>query len=379
MRTVIALELRQRVRSVSWYVLLALWFILIGGLTFGVLGFVSQPGSGVDPQDVSAGLFSIIVYFTLGLALVVVPGVGGGSINSDRQSGVLGLVQVTPLSTASIVWGKFFAAWIASLAYLVVATPFLAWTAWIARTPWQVIVVSVLVLVLETGFVSALAVAISGLIAHPVFSIVITYLVVALLTVGTVVAFGLAGANTTTTVNATEARFEPAPASPSPSGSPSPSPQPDTGQQDSDQQAQTCTNVPASHTVQRFDRYWSILAANPFVVLADATPAAIDAQGNAVDGFGALKAELHRLQVPPEGVSGSAYPSADPCGELNQPVPENGQSPDNTSTAQWALAQGQPYWLWGLGGQLAAAVLLLGWAVLAVRVPRRSVPRGTRL
>ena len=57
--------------------------------------------------------------------------------------------------------------------------------------------ISLVVLALEVGVVAAIGVGLSGLLTKPILSIVVTYLVVAALSIGTLIAFSLLGlANT---------------------------------------------------------------------------------------------------------------------------------------------------------------------------------------
>ena len=48
----------------------------------------------------------------------------------------------------------------------------------------------------------------------------------------------------------------------------------------------------------RFDYVWWMLAPNPFVILADATPIAFDGQGNPVDLFGQVSTGVRRRAAP---------------------------------------------------------------------------------
>ena len=65
------------------------------------------------------------------------------------------------------------------------------------------IVISVLVLAVELGVIAAVGVGLSGVLARPLFSVVVTYLVVAALSIGTLIAFGLGGASIQSTVRQT--------------------------------------------------------------------------------------------------------------------------------------------------------------------------------
>ena len=60
-----------------------------------------------------------------------------------------------------------------------------------------------LVLALELGVIAAVGVGLSGVLTRPLFSVVVTYLVVAALSIGTLIAFGLGGASIQSTVNQT--------------------------------------------------------------------------------------------------------------------------------------------------------------------------------
>ena len=78
--TLIRLELTQRVRSVAWYVLLGIFFTVLLAVTllaFASFGF--RPDSG-------GGVFSVVVFFVLLLAVLVSPTLSGNAINGDRDA-----------------------------------------------------------------------------------------------------------------------------------------------------------------------------------------------------------------------------------------------------------------------------------------------------
>ncbi|TPX00810.1 ABC transporter permease, partial [Schumannella luteola] len=140
-----------------------------------------------------AVLYSVIVYFVLLLGTLVTPALSGNAINGDRENGTLATTQVTLVSTAQLVLGKLLAAWITALGFLVAGLPFLLFALVIGGASVDTAIVSILVLALELGVVAAIGVGLSGLIRRPLFSVVATYLVVALLSVGTLIAFTLGG------------------------------------------------------------------------------------------------------------------------------------------------------------------------------------------
>ncbi|MDF2509169.1 MAG: transporter, partial [Microbacterium sp.] len=184
---------------------------------------------------VGAGVYSIVVNIVLLLVVLVSPTLSGNAINGDRDAATLAAVQVTAASTGDIMLGKLLAAIATGGAFLLVAVPFLALSLLGGGADALVLLVSLLVLAVEIIVVAAIGVGLSGLIARPLFSVAATYLVVA----GT------------------------------------------------------------TYEVPRFDYVWWALSANPFVVLADATPTEFSPEGYPVDLFGQIKLGVRSAQQSP--------------------------------------------------------------------------------
>lgn len=360
--TIVRLELTQRTRSVAWYILLGVFALLLVIVT--VLSFMAFSWS--DREQGSA-IYSTIVYITLLLVVLVSPTLSGNSINGDRDAATLAPVQVTLATTADIIVGKFLAAWITGLAFVAVSIPFLVIATLSGGADAATITVSLLVLIVEVGIIAAIGVALSGVIARPLFSVATTYLVVAALVIGTPIAFALVGATMRTeqTYNNRsidwESYEEDGEFPCMPGESPSDDypcvqdPSPECGEWS------TYTNE-----VPRFDRVWWILAANPFVILADATPTTFDANGYPVDLFGQIKLGIRAAQEPP-----ADEVTWDECSpqsmEDQQPTPEE------------IIAQSTPSWFVGLGLQILLAAGLLWWAWSRTSTPARRLPPGTRI
>ena len=122
-RTVAVLELRQRVRSTRWRVMLVVWGIVLVLLCGGMASLASMSGDSVD--RVVPSLYDTALCFVLGIGLIVAPTLSATSINGDRADATLALLQATTLRSQEIVVGKLVAAWSAALAFLAVALPFL--------------------------------------------------------------------------------------------------------------------------------------------------------------------------------------------------------------------------------------------------------------
>ncbi len=364
---VASLELRQRVRGVAWYVLLGVFALLIlivtvvTSIAYSSIESVNADGSDSGASD--GGVFSIIVYFVLLLSTLVTPALSGNAINGDREDGTLATTQVTLVSSAQIALGKFLAAWITTLAFAVAALPFLIYA--VARYGGSAltIVVSLAVLIVEMGVIAAFGVGLSGLIRRPILSVVVTYLLVAGLSVGTLIGFGLGGAaiQDHTKVTSTYADWDAISAAQAAGKDPF---QPGLTQIP---KPEYCTHVESYDAANpRWDLVWGWLAANPYVVLADAVPTNLDANGNPTDAFGLLKVGVRLLQhyTPP-----ASYDECDPANAQGQSTPKPAD----------VLATTTPTWFVGLAIHLIAAIALLLWAILVGRTPTRRLAAGSRI
>ncbi|MEZ5190219.1 MAG: hypothetical protein R2717_04600 [Schumannella sp.] len=188
--TITEIELRQRVRGTAWWILLGVFVGLILLVT-AILTYAF--GAWTDDEGSGGAIYSVIIYFVLLLATLVTPALSGNSINGDRDNGTLATTQVTLVSTPQLVLGKFLAAWISSLVFLIAAVPFILWSFALGGTKPEVVVVSIIVLAAELAVVSAIGVGLSGLMRRPLFSVAVTYLLVAMLSIGTLIFYSLGG------------------------------------------------------------------------------------------------------------------------------------------------------------------------------------------
>jgi ABC-2 type transport system permease protein len=370
-RTIAVLELRQRVRTSRWPVVLGVWFLVIGavaGLTWWAVH--SQP------TDRGTTLYDVVLFFVLGLGMLVVPSLTATSINGDRDQGVLATLQTTLLTPADIVIGKLLAAWTISLAFLLAASPFLVW-AWVAggvEVGRMALAVTVLTFVLAV--ICALGLMFSTLTARTIGSAVLTYLSVAALTFGTVIAFLI---SMPLLSNQQSVRVKVVPdsflqgqsVSPDGQGVATPIPAGPT--------AADCVYIVRTQTIQHTERTWWLLALNPFVVVADAAPSR-----KPVDYLG-----FEPLQLISDGARmarmGTTADSLNECWPETQPNQANlgvggSQQPGRAQQLERerlnAVHAVWPYGFVFLG--LIGAVST--WvAVRRLRTPIRKLPRGTRI
>ena len=351
-KDVVVLELKQRLRSRGWYIMLAIWFVLTGLVTWLTWASwnatqAAQRGySDYVPAQTGPGsmIFEVVLAFVLLFALLVAPALSANAVNGDRAGGTLAILQVTLLHPGQILWGKFFAAWFAALGFLVASTPFLViGVALGGMTPGHVLV-ALLMLAVEVAIVCAVGVGISALAGRPLFSIVVTYLAVAGLVIGTLIAFGLGTGLTLGTIKANQPQYrEYQPLSNGPA-----------------EPEYTCSGPLREQTAAHTERVAWFLAMNPYVVVADAIPYP---ERTGQLGFASVGAIENISQ-------GARYAMAGPEGTY--PCANGVAKPRY-------LAQATPLWPLGLGLQVVLAGLLmwLGWRSL--RTPARRLARGTRI
>ena len=252
------------------------------------------------------------------------------------------------------------------LAFVAVSIPFLAVAVFAGGGEAATIAVSLLVLTFEVGIIAAIGVALSGILSRPLFSVATTYLVVAALVIGTLIAFALVGFSIRSEVTNSYRSFE-FPDNYSGESFPCmPGEEPsDDYPCDEDAEVRCGEWQTSTYEVPRFDRVWWLLAANPFVILADATPTQFDDNGNPNDLFGQIKFGVRAAQQPPE--LEQRWDDCAPDQQSDRPTPEE------------VIDQTTPIWFVGMALQLLLAAGLMWWAWARTRTPAGRLPSGTRI
>lgn len=338
-RTVLVLELRQRVRATRWKAALVAFFVLVGLVS--VLLHLAM--SAVTGSDENRFVYELILLFVLGLGLLVTPTLSATAINGDRQAGTLAILQITRLSPADLAVGKVLAGWISALAFLVVSMPFLIWTWALSGSGFGRFALTLVVLTLLLAVVCAISLGFSAITARPAGSSVLSYLAVGTLSILCLIMFAL------TFPMITSERQVEVYAAPFPGG------------QDVQCEWQTQTRT-VSHT----ERTWWLLAVNPFVILADASTSSTDA-GRSTLSEGPLGLISEGVHLARQG----------PSLQLDQCWTEN-YGPDAPAPESEDVSR-TPHWPWGLGGHLLLGAGGLTIAIRRLAVPYRTLPRGARV
>lgn len=374
-RTIAALELRQRLRTSRWPIVLGVWVALIGLVS--LLAYLATN----DPELRSGeSMYDIVIFFVLGLAMLIVPSLTATSVNGDREHGVLATLQTTLLSAWDIAMGKLLAAWAIAIAFLLSALPFLAWAWFAGGISGGRILLSLLVLVLVLAVVCAIGLMFSTLTARPVASAVLTYLTMGALVFGTVIGFGLSAFLVTSEEQQTvhgipDSWWEEHSSSPYDPADPDLTPE---QRADAEKALRgpsnaDCTTFTRRTTVAHTERIWWLLPLNPFVVVADAAPSQPRTKGEQyAGGFTPMRWISSGARMARNG------PVSD--GGVVEECNFSGQSQDDNYVDPMDTAlKSAPVWPFGLGFLLLAGV---GATVVAGRrlvTPIRRLPNGTRI
>jgi ABC-type transport system involved in multi-copper enzyme maturation permease subunit len=374
-RTVAALELRQRVRTSRWPIVLAVWFLVIALVAF--LAYYATK----DP-DLRSGqaMYDVVIFFVLGLAMLIVPSLTATSVNGDREHGVLATLQTTLLTQWDIVVGKLAAAWVIALAFLATALPFLAWSWFEGGVRAGRIVLSVLVLVVVLAVVCAVGLMFSTLTARPVASSVLTYLTMGTLVFGTTIGFGL-GAFLVTDEEPQKVYGVPdswwqqhQPPNLDPADPTLTEEQLKQLQEAQGPTKDDCTYFTRTTSVAHTERIWWVLPLNPFVVVADVAPS----QPRKVNGH-----YVSAGFTPMRWISAGARTARNGPDEVRQEcsfqAPLGDGEPESAPDPFDKALRTGPVWPVGLGFLLLLGAGSVAVAAQRLRTPIRRLPNGTRI
>lgn len=371
-RTVAALELRQRVRTSKWPVVLGIWVAVIA-----LVAFLAYYATNDEQLRSGEAMYDVVVFFVLGLAMLIVPSLTATSVNGDREHGVLATLQTTLLTHWDIVLGKLVAAWALSMAFLVSALPFMAWAFFEGGVSFGRILLSLLVLVLVLAVICTVGLMFSTLTARPIASAVLTYLAMGALVFGTTIGFALSAFLVTDKEQQTVYGIpdnwydthQPPNIDPS---------DPTLTQEQIDQLMKAgqptradCTTFTRTADVAHTERIWWMLPLNPFVVVADAAPSKPrkpQQDGISTAGF-----------TPMRWISGGARLARNGPGGVSQECwVDDASASTNQDPFEQALRTA-PVWPYGLVFLLLAGTGAATVAGRRLRTPIRRLPNGTRI
>lgn len=349
-RTVTALELRQRVRSSRWKTALVVWFVVVGAITLLAGGALTIFDESATTSDEAGGvLFIVVTALVLGLGLLVTPTLTSTAVNGDRAAGTLATLQVTLLSPAEIAAGKLLAAWLSACAFLVVSLPFFVVALALGGVPLATLPRVVLLIAVLLAAVCGMGLGWSTLAARPAGSTVLTFVTVAALTVFTPVFFGLtypflSSMQEVQVYGVPESYWE------------------DLDEDGNPTEEPVCELSVQERSIAHTEWTWWLLAINPFAVVAD----------------GAVPDGDHDPESPAAYVTASTQALRDlRLGE--QAVVDECWDDSDTADVVPVRDGAGPVWPFGLAVNVLLGAAGFAMAVRRLRTPQRTLPRGTRV
>ncbi len=399
LRTVIELEVKQKIRSNRWVWALIGWFVLVGGLTGLVIWSSYQATYGFGDSGEAtfrAGplAFGLITYLVLGLGLMIAPAFTATSINADRAGGTLATLQATRISSVEIVLGKLLAAWMTAAIFLVVALPFIAWSMVLGNISFGQVIVVFAVVFVEVAVVCAIGLGFSAMFSRAAGAAMMTYLAVVVLSVITLIVLALSSVllmrpepvrvwGLPPAVEEAYQRQVDETYKKDAGAVPPPAP------------VDKCTWFDRQDQTSRMDLIWWVVVANPFVVVADAAPLP---SGAASDLSSYLNSTYDPLAVIRAGVrmlSLSPATEKDECSQYYSSLPgfETEYNSDGNITVKNSRGEvvvvspvkvrpvnvETPVWPWGLGVHVLLGAGFFWAAVRRLSIPYGPLPRGTRV
>ncbi|WP_030175991.1 ABC transporter permease [Spirillospora albida] len=310
-------EIRTRLRTGRWKALLVVWAVLVNGLAM-MFRLALEMDDQSDFGHSGVPMFGGVLLAVLILTLLVTPALGAQAINGERERGTLAALQLTRLQPGDIVLGKLLAGWGTGLIVLLLTLPSLLLPVAEGAIGIGRAIVVLLVTGLLIGVSCALALGWSALLARSITAVLMSYLTVFGLLVGTPLLFTIA-----------------LPFTAAPTGS--------------------------GYDRDHPERVWWMLAPNPVVVLADAAP------------------RLTRRTVQTPHGTFTESPPNDPLGGISREVRDIREGDKGYIDRNDRDEDAGPVWPYGLAFDLALAGGALWLSARRLRTPMYHVPRGVRV
>lgn len=122
---IIVKEIRSRMRGPRAFLTLTLILLAMGGIMYAILQIIlstSSYSTVLSPQ-IGQVLFATLAYLLLFMICAVTPSVTAGAISGEKEKLTYEMLMATPMSPASILWGKLVSALSYVLLLLFAAVP----------------------------------------------------------------------------------------------------------------------------------------------------------------------------------------------------------------------------------------------------------------
>ncbi|MGE5701264.1 MAG: ABC transporter permease [Clostridia bacterium] len=178
------MKLRMRTMRSPWMIFL--YLLVLGGFSLTLVFMMTGSGSFYRPNE-TRELFMMLSMLQLGMVCFVVPGLTAGSISGERERQTLPIMLTTNVSATKLILGKCMAS-LSFMTFLIIASLPLYTIVFLygGVSPVQLVKVFGFYLVTMLGF-GSIGMLLSTLLKRTGVATVITYAVVFVYTVGTMI------------------------------------------------------------------------------------------------------------------------------------------------------------------------------------------------
>ena len=146
-----------------------------------------QVHNGFNPQNATM-LYVVIAAFQLGLILLITPALTGGAISSERERQTLDLMLVTKMSTLSIIIGKLTSSLLVVALLIFASLPVYGVIMYYGGINLLHLFAMALYFLLVAAMTGAIAIFFSALFKRTIAAIILTYIVLLVFSLGTMIA-----------------------------------------------------------------------------------------------------------------------------------------------------------------------------------------------
>jgi ABC-type transport system involved in multi-copper enzyme maturation permease subunit len=185
-------ELRQRSRSAKSVIVLSMLLAALTGVLYIVYLSSTSNNEFRDPLEtlstgIGAMMFEIVLFAELGLLLLIIPGISASAISGERDRQTLIPLQITLMGRGSILFGKVAASSAFVLLLLIASAPLLAVPYLLGGVSLFRILLGFLAALITGVLYATLGVACSAYFRRTQTATLMTYVMIVLSTVGSVV------------------------------------------------------------------------------------------------------------------------------------------------------------------------------------------------
>ena len=186
MNPVFRREAKTSLRSWRSFVAVSLYVLASFGVIILALAVGGMGGGGSNPRNISQ-MSGVMAGFKLALIGLIVPAICAGSINGERERQTLDLMLITKMSPWSIVFGKLLSSLIFIVLLLVAGLPVFGIMFYYGSFSPLHMAVQTSFMLITASMVASIAILCSCIFRRVVFSIITSYLLLILFTIGTLI------------------------------------------------------------------------------------------------------------------------------------------------------------------------------------------------